>query len=113
MFLSVNVKNTKFISTFSTTSIHGNYSSLFAKYLAILLSSCNTGGMVLRANKAGPATTPGFLKFPPSILRSDLNFFMNYLDPATIEPIGAPSPLLKQIMTESQFFTNYFGYMFN
>lgn len=57
------------------------------------------------------ARIPGFLNTPPNIFLFLLNLVINSFEPTTIEPIGVQSPLLKQNITESTSFTNYFGYI--
>ena len=53
------------------------------------------------ADQPAAASTPPCRTPPPSILRSRRASAMNSVDPATTDPTGAPSPLLKQTWTVS------------
>ena len=74
----------------------------FARALALAWSSPILGRLCSSAYSAAAASSPAWRIPPPMALRMWRARVANSALPTSTAPIGAPRPLLRQIVTESQ-----------
>lgn len=108
----MNLKNTMFMSTGFVISINGNFDNYAANSLAdesaLPIEYYQLSNAILQLW----TTIPGLRNIPPILFLLTLILSMTSFFPTTIDPNGAPKALLKQNITESHFYINYFTSIF-
>lgn len=108
----MNLKNTMLMSTFCVSWMNGSFDNYSAKSLAdesaLPIEYYQLSNAILQLC----TTIPGLRNIPPILFLLTLIFSITSFFPTTIDPNGAPRALLKQNITESHFYVNYFTSIF-
>lgn len=108
----MNLKNTMLMSTGFVISINGSFDNYSANSLAdesaLPIEYYQLSNAILQLC----TTIPGLRNIPPILFLLTRILSMTSFFPTTIDPKGAPKALLKQNITESHFYVNYFTSIF-